>query len=48
LYSHPSAARGVGRAAALKQARTVVDSMTESGALITDELTGVQPEESDR
>ena len=35
-------------AAALKQARTVVDSMTESHAVISDERAGVQPEESDR
>jgi hypothetical protein len=35
-------------AAALKQARTVVDSMTESDAVISDERAGVQPEESDR
>jgi len=35
-------------AAALKQARTVVDRMTESDAVISDERTGVQSEEPDR
>ena len=35
-------------AAALKQARAVVDSMTESDAVISDERTGVPYEEPDR
>jgi hypothetical protein len=33
---------------ALKRARTVVDRMTESDAVISDERTGVQSEEPDR
>ena len=35
-------------AVALKQAQTVVDSMTESGAVISGGRTSVQSEESDR